>query len=1031
MANEQINIDILINASKSAKTLKEQRKALEDLKDGLDEVKYGSGAFELLNEEVTNLTSSMGNLNLKFEDVYGDIQPLTGRIGELEDRMYELALAGQQNTKEFIDLQNELVTMKRAVKDVDDQVDAFTQRGRGITQVVGAVQGLVATFNIAQGAIALFGDENEQLEKTLVRLNAGMAILQGLQEVSNQLTEKGTLLNKLFNIVLKANPIFIIVGVITAAVAAWALFNDKIGKSLGVLKKQGELLDKKIVTLDKEIAKNKKLGISIDDLSKKRVDAYNNSLKVAQAELKLVQNQLDETVKAYKLAEENITSSIPEAIYFSIFGASDEDVAEVTAKLEETKQKVLDIENLILDDKLDKKQADIDAEAAVIQRKIDLNQAYEKDTRKLEKDLLDVKMKGYDKDSIEYKDLVNQKKVIDAEYFTEYNNAQKEISQKRIDDLKNLEKAQRETFKIIEEDTEDLFGGNVVDYGENFNKVFQQIRDDLTGAFATTPLDEFQEKSKAFLLTDEFKKLTDAQKRQIIGLLNGYKQAKEGFEAFGLDAATKSEEFVKIMDKSAAKMQLSGEILYKELDGVISEVTPNFTQGINVLENYNKQVTHLVEMISKNKGISIEDAKAIFDEYQTAFEETYKLEDSITGFVFENIEKRKIQYQIYNEQRDNLDQEYELKLLERNKEQELSEAKTNEERLRINIEYNNAKLKLLNNQFQIESRLLDYQQFLETNNEELSEEERLLIVQKYKNLQLDLQIKFNKQSKELLDENEKDSKNMWTRLKDYIKDNPLELNEAIANQFASTLEMIDAFYTSFEERRISTLQQESDLRLEAIDAEKQAYLDSITQQTNAEKFKAAKLKEFDDKAAVEEKKRDKQIAEAQYKGEIRKWEYSYLEAMVNLGKSLLAAAANPFQLAVVGALGVTQLATIQANKPEPPQFGMGGMIEGPSHNGGGVDINAEGGEVIINKKSSAAFLPILDTINQAYGGTPLMNTNVMANGGIVGGNSSIDTSNLEKIVSQILNRPIKTYVVSSDMTSQQNSDMVLKNRTSF
>ena len=190
-----------------------------------------------------------------------------------------------------------------------------------------------------------------------------------------------------------------------------------------------------------------------------------------------------------------------------------------------------------------------------------------------------------------------------------------------------------------------------------------------------------------------------------------------------------------------------------------------------------------------------------------------------------------------------------------------------------------------------------------------------------------------------------------------------------------------------------------------------------------------KLKEFEDKAEIEQKERDRKIAEAQYKGEIRKWEYSQAEAAVNLAQALLKSAPNPFLLGTTAALGLTQIATIVANKPQSPQYGTGGMIEGPSHGGGGVDINAEGGEVIINKKSSQAFLPMLDMINQAYGGSPLMGKKKMATGGIVGG--SIDTSGMEAVMERYSNRPIKTYVVSSDMTSQQNSDKVLKNRTSF
>lgn len=60
-------------------------------------------------------------------------------------------------------------------------------------------------------------------------------------------------------------------------------------------------------------------------------------------------------------------------------------------------------------------------------------------------------------------------------------------------------------------------------------------------------------------------------------------------------------------------------------------------------------------------------------------------------------------------------------------------------------------------------------------------------------------------------------------------------------------------------------------------------------------------------------------------------------------------------------------------------FQRGGLLDGPSHAQGGIPFavagrpgfEAEGGEAIINKRSTALFLPMLDLINQAGGGRAL------------------------------------------------------------
>lgn len=82
--------------------------------------------------------------------------------------------------------------------------------------------------------------------------------------------------------------------------------------------------------------------------------------------------------------------------------------------------------------------------------------------------------------------------------------------------------------------------------------------------------------------------------------------------------------------------------------------------------------------------------------------------------------------------------------------------------------------------------------------------------------------------------------------------------------------------------------------------------------------------------------------------------------------------------AALSALGST-LQTVQGRTAKP-KFAQGGNIFGASHSGGGVDINAEGGESIINKKSTKKYGGILSAINQAEGGKPIMGGNQAPSG---------------------------------------------------
>ena len=68
---------------------------------------------------------------------------------------------------------------------------------------------------------------------------------------------------------------------------------------------------------------------------------------------------------------------------------------------------------------------------------------------------------------------------------------------------------------------------------------------------------------------------------------------------------------------------------------------------------------------------------------------------------------------------------------------------------------------------------------------------------------------------------------------------------------------------------------------------------------------------------------------------------------------------------------------VEGTRPEMLKYAYrsGGMVKGPSHKKGGVKFNVggevvelEGGEAVINKKSTKMFRDVLSKINQAGGG---------------------------------------------------------------
>jgi hypothetical protein len=117
-----------------------------------------------------------------FAERYGEeLQPLTSRMGEAEDRLYELANAGQTTTQEYKDLLKTVGEFRKVQINTDMAVDASaTTMGQ---KLGGALGGVTAGFSVAQGAFAAFGGESEEIEKALLKVQAAMAIQQGVQGI--------------------------------------------------------------------------------------------------------------------------------------------------------------------------------------------------------------------------------------------------------------------------------------------------------------------------------------------------------------------------------------------------------------------------------------------------------------------------------------------------------------------------------------------------------------------------------------------------------------------------------------------------------------------------------------------------------------------------------------------------------------------------------------------------------------------------------------------------------------------------------
>ncbi len=77
------------------------------------------------------------------------------RLRELQKALVEMSLAGQDGTKAFREMEAEAGKLKDQIGDTQQRIKQLASDTRTIDTFVGAIQGITAGFQIAQGAAAL------------------------------------------------------------------------------------------------------------------------------------------------------------------------------------------------------------------------------------------------------------------------------------------------------------------------------------------------------------------------------------------------------------------------------------------------------------------------------------------------------------------------------------------------------------------------------------------------------------------------------------------------------------------------------------------------------------------------------------------------------------------------------------------------------------------------------------------------------------------------------------------------------------
>lgn len=264
MAERVITVEMNVDATgavagieKTTNSLESMEAQLSEINEDLKKVDVGGKLFKALKQEAEALTSQIEsatsatkNLSEEIATVEDELRNLSKNeaaeqsvksfnrlnkivdenvlsiqeLGAAADNYKNIALAAGTSSPIGQEALKRAAEMEKQMDKVNVEVTQLAEGGRALNATMQIGTGVIAGYTAFQGVTALLGEENEELQKTFVKLQAAQSTLMGLKELSIALDKQGI-------IVTTAQ------GVATKAMAAIQLaYSAAVGTSTGALK---------------------------------------------------------------------------------------------------------------------------------------------------------------------------------------------------------------------------------------------------------------------------------------------------------------------------------------------------------------------------------------------------------------------------------------------------------------------------------------------------------------------------------------------------------------------------------------------------------------------------------------------------------------------------------------------------------------------------------------------------------------------------------------------------------------------------
>lgn len=953
-----------------------------------------------VESEVSKLNDNQKQLNNTYEISKGNLQKLIVEMANLKAQ-------GKGNSAEFQELAKRAGNMKDALDDTRNVVNAMSSDFVGLDFAVNSINNLSNAFIAYKGVAQLAGVSTETMEVTMQKIITVMGTMRAIQQVVTALKQRdsvvtvaqtiatkvqtiatnfATIATKSFGAALKsALPIVGLLSVAIGAITAiWKYFTSSVDSSNKVLKESKNTFD-----AQKEVHKD--LGDAVD----KNIDKYqsltrsavdNAQARIAEIEresgsLESIENQIAQIEEYYALQPSLLKNN------------------KVYNDLLEARNGILEQQRIILKDKEAQDKQALENLKEQQKAVAELNKVVD-NTNKIAREG-NIEHLFYGDDSAwaqSMKFLRLQEELIEAQA--------------------KLILGEKEYTKVIGDKKPAMLLNSQLffDTKENVQEMNDVLNDIKFNDFAPDVADAIMAVSR---VNDALKSLgleaSDFLSKQFPGDLTIFGDGERQNQVLK-DAQIHIDLQKKLVEEGRLEELAKYQIYTDTLESLVYA-------SLNTNENaYSEFLSNIDKLTTKDNKLQIAKLKEFFaQQYTEAVANRDKYSQTIKNYIkqlsfYEIQSLENINTEInerYLQDIDNLSSALQIKIITQEQYNELFQKVNNRffsSRIKNELNYikNETEIQNRRNKDYIKTELdrLKIQQAQEEDyhatalrliNEsgmetELKNREIELEEERHYNALIDLAEKFNAEA-------------------DKLTEQKVEELDTIDKHLGYAKQLYDEFYNYLSSRREQDLQEELEALHEKDTNLKAAHTAKLLSE---QQYTKEQIKLSNEIEAVERKQARERAISEKVQGT--------LSVLVSTASALMqSVAASPLTggqpwFSWISALGATQLATTLA--APLPKASRGGLLQGASHAQGGIPIEAEGGEAIINKRSTAMFKPLLSAMNEAGGGVRF------ANGGVVKQSVQRMNNQAKTIGDIVSNQPIYVSVEEIRRVDSRYSDII-------